>query len=119
MPLQRAQRIRSLNRQVGLDLTLEALPDEHEARFFWQQRGWPDVTIEVTLYAMQALAHPTPEARQAIRGQIVTAQSILGRPPRTFDDWLRAHSSQLRASSPVHRDSGEGRNPWAGPVNQR
>lgn len=66
---------------------LAPLSTVEQARTHWRHLGWPDVTIEVTLYAMQALEGAGP----ALRAQIATARALLGREPRGFADWLNDH----------------------------
>lgn len=90
-----AERVAIVNEVLGTDLRLEAIADQDDARRFWRGQGWPEVTIDVTLYAMQAFHRLSDETRGAIDAQITTAEALLGRRPRTFHDWVTAHASFL------------------------
>ncbi|RDI49923.1 NAD(P)H-binding protein [Nocardia mexicana] len=51
----------------------------------WRNEGWPEDTIAVMLYALPAFAaHPD---NPALRGQEQRARTLLGRAPRTFQEW--------------------------------
>lgn len=89
------ERFARLNETAGGHHRLRPLVDEQEARTYWSDNGWPDTTIDVTLYAMRAFRHAP--VREAIRRQVTAAERLLGRPPRTFDDWLKDHAAALTA----------------------
>lgn len=88
-------RFACLNEVMGRRHRLVPLANEQEARYYWRSRGWPDITIGVTLYAMQAFQQASEATRQAVDSQISTAAKLLGRAPRTFTDWIRDHSITL------------------------
>lgn len=89
------ERVDCLNDVLGIDLRLEPLRDEDEARRYWQSQGWPNDIIAVTLFAMQAFHHASEETRRAVRSQIATTEALLGRRARSFRDWLSDHASAL------------------------
>jgi uncharacterized protein YbjT (DUF2867 family) len=76
-------RVALISDAIGKPVRLEELsPDE--ARRQWREEGWPAETIEVTLWAQaQFLAHPLPPGPAIER--------VLGRPARTFAQWLDRH----------------------------
>lgn len=87
-----AGRLRLIGERLGREVRLTELPTAEAARDRWRGQGWPDVTIDVTLYAMQAFAE-SPAAVAAIRRQEELAAVLLGRPPLTFADWLTGNLS--------------------------
>jgi uncharacterized protein YbjT (DUF2867 family) len=90
------ERLRLLGQALGRELHLEALPSEAAARAFWKEQGWPDDTIEVTFYAEKTFAAHLEQMRGIIAEQEKTAAQILGRPIRTFSDWLAEHAEEFR-----------------------
>ncbi len=82
------QRAGLISEAIGEAITVDEMtPDE--ARLVWRSQGWPEETIEVTLWAQsQFLAQP------AISDP--TVERILGRAPRTFADWLQRHVEAFR-----------------------
>lgn len=92
----RLERIETL---TGTRARLEPLRGQDEARAHWRAGGWPDVTIDVTLYAMDAFRHASKETRAAVDLQITTAETLLGRRTRTFGDWLQDNDAAF-ASAP-------------------
>lgn len=79
---------------------LDPLTSEEQARAHWREQGWPETTIDVTLYAMRAFEQASAVTTDAIAAQIDTAARVLGRPPRTFLDWLEDHAACF-ATAPV------------------
>lgn len=77
------QRASLIAEAIGEALTFEDLtPDE--ARLLWRSQGWPEETIEVTLWAQsQFLIQPSISDP--------TVERVLGRAPRAFADWLQRH----------------------------
>lgn len=57
-----------------------------QAVSYWQSKGWPEVTIGVTLFAMRAFRDASDATRQVVASQMATAEKLLGRRPRTFSD---------------------------------
>lgn len=93
----------SINELLDARLRLEPLRSEDEARAHWRSHGWPHDTIAVTLYAMQAFRNASATTRDAVHSQIATAERLLGRPPRTFRDWLTDHLPVPPTDSSPHR----------------
>lgn len=79
-----------VNELLDAGLRLEPLRSQDEARAYWRSCGWPDDTIAVTLYAMTAFRDASAATRAVVDSQIATAERLLGRPARTFRDWLTA-----------------------------
>ena len=82
-PISARARAALISDAIGTPVRLEELsPDE--ARRRWLEEGWPAETIEVTLWAQtEFLAHPLPPNP--------TIDRVLGRPARTFPQWLASH----------------------------
>ncbi len=66
------------------------------ARQAWVGDGWPEVTVEVTLYAMGTFAANAHTVVPVVQQQIDLARSLLGRGPRSFADWLSSHVTAFR-----------------------
>lgn len=98
-----AERARQLGGVIGRPVRLAELGTEDVARERWREHGWPDVTIETTLWIARQYAANLDQNLAVIAGQRETAQRILGRPTRTFADWLAAHSACFASSSPDPR----------------
>jgi uncharacterized protein YbjT (DUF2867 family) len=89
------ERVRLIGAAIGRDVPLEELTTAEAARQMWVARGWSEVTVEVTLYAMSTLAD-TPAVVPAIQQQIDVTRSLLGRRPHSFADWLSSHVNAFR-----------------------
>ena len=88
-----AERARQLGEVIGRPVRLAELETEDDARECWREQGWPEVTIETTLWIARHYAANLDRNLMALTGQQETAQRILGRPTRTFADWLATHSA--------------------------
>jgi hypothetical protein len=75
---------------------LQELTTAEAARRAWVGDGWPEVTVDVTLYAMSTFAANAHTAVPVIERQIDLARSLLGRGPRSFADWLSSHVDAFR-----------------------
>lgn len=95
MPLSTRSRIRSIATALGRDIaTADLAPDE--SRAIWQRRGWPDGAIDVTLYALEEYGARFAELVQWTLDQRPTVHDIIGRPLRTYDDWVRENIDHFR-----------------------
>jgi uncharacterized protein YbjT (DUF2867 family) len=91
-----ADRLRSISRALARDVRWQPLPSDDAAREHWRREGWPEVTIEVTLWASKELGRRTDASREILARQEATAARLLGRPTRTFDQWLDDHVQDFR-----------------------
>jgi predicted DCC family thiol-disulfide oxidoreductase YuxK len=85
-----SERLRLISKALDKELHLEAL-DADEAYTLWQSQGWPDDTIEVTLWAFQEFARNSDTSRASIATYEATAASLIRHPVRTFTQWLTEH----------------------------
>lgn len=90
-----AARARQLSEVIGRPVQLVELETADDARERWREQGWPDITIETTLWIAARYAADLDRNLTAVAGQQGTAQRILGRPTRTFADWLATHSASF------------------------
>lgn len=65
------------------------------ARKLWKSLGWPDDTIEVTLWASQEFAANRDVTKKHIAEYENTTKHILGRSPRTFSQWVSDHIEEF------------------------
>ena len=86
-----AERARLIGAATGKPVRLEELTSPEAARQAWAGDGWPDVTIEVTLYAMTAFSAKARANIPIIEQQIDRARKLLGRRPHSFGDWLASN----------------------------
>ncbi|MFJ3828915.1 SDR family oxidoreductase [Streptomyces sp. NPDC090046] len=87
-PLSTRARVRSIAAALGRDIgTVDLAPDD--GRAVWRGLGWPEGAIEVTLYALAEYGARYPELLRWTLDQRPSVQDIIGRPPRTYDDWVR------------------------------
>ncbi|GAA1195908.1 hypothetical protein [Prauserella alba] len=78
------ERIAALGAALGAEPKLvELTADEAVER--WRRDGWPEDTIGVMLYALPAFAAQPDNL--GLREQEETARVLLGRAPRTFQQW--------------------------------
>lgn len=89
------ERFDAVNDVLAGTARLETLADEETARRHWRERGWPEVTVDVTLFAMTAFAAQADSMRTLLAPQLDATARILGRPPRTFRDWLARHAGEF------------------------
>ncbi|MEV5103769.1 NAD(P)H-binding protein [Streptomyces massasporeus] len=94
-PLSTRSRIRTIATALKRDIdTVELTPDE--SREAWRRLGWPDGAIDVTLYALEEYGARFAELAQWTHDQRPSVQDIIGRPLRTYDDWVREHIDRFR-----------------------
>jgi uncharacterized protein YbjT (DUF2867 family) len=91
-----AERARAIGAAIGRPVELEDLATAETARRAWAADGWPEVTVEVTLYGMRTFATAAETVVPVIQRQIDLAGSLLGRRPRSFADWLGDHVAAFR-----------------------
>jgi uncharacterized protein YbjT (DUF2867 family) len=90
------ERVALLREAIDHDVALQAVPSVEDARRLWRARGWPEVTIDVTLYAEGEFAARPDFYREVIGAQVEHTERLLGRPVRTFADWLTRHAGDFR-----------------------
>ncbi|MET9323444.1 NAD(P)H-binding protein [Streptomyces sp. NPDC003038] len=94
-PLSTRSRVRSIAAALRCDIdTVQLAPDE--SRAIWQHLGWPDGAIDVTLYALEEYGARFAELAQWTLDQQPSVQDIIGRPPRTYDDWVSENIDAFR-----------------------
>ncbi|MFJ6050664.1 SDR family oxidoreductase [Streptomyces sp. NPDC092307] len=94
-PLSTRARIRSIGAALGRDLgTVDLTPDE--CRAVWRGLGWPEGAIDVTLFALEVYGARYAELLRWTLDQRPSVQDVIGRPPRTYDDWVREHIDVFR-----------------------
>ncbi len=94
-PLSTRSRIRAVATALGRDIGAVGLtPDESRAA--WKRRGWPDGAVEVTLYALEEYGARYAELLKWTLDQRPSVQDVIGRPPRTYADWVREHLDVFR-----------------------
>ncbi|MBF6300466.1 NAD(P)H-binding protein [Nocardia amamiensis] len=94
-PLSTRARILSIARAIRRDVGhVELTPDQ--SRAIWRRNGWPPGAIDVTLYALQEYTIHLAALTQWTRDQRPSVQEIIGRPPRTFDEWAVEHAGLFR-----------------------
>lgn len=94
-PLSTRARIRSIATALGRDIGTVELAAE-ESRAIWRRRGWPDGAIAVTLYALEEYGARFDELVQWTVDQRPSVQEIIGRPMRTYDDWVKENIDAFR-----------------------
>ncbi|MBQ1098939.1 NAD(P)H-binding protein [Streptomyces sp. b94] len=62
----------------------------------WRRLGWPDGAIDVTLYALEEYGARFTELLQWTFDQRPSVRDIIGRPPRTYDDWVSENIDSFR-----------------------
>lgn len=95
LPVSTRERVACLAAALDREIDLVALT-EAEARQRWHAQGWPVSAIDVTLYALQEYAARLTELTQWTLDQRPTVAEIIGRPPRTFEDWAMENSDEFR-----------------------
>jgi hypothetical protein len=81
---------------LGHPVPIEAIDSDDRAHQLWTAQGWPEVTIEVTLFAERYFEEHHDEVEPVISAQIQAAEGLLGRPVRTFRDWAADHLQHFR-----------------------
>ncbi|QOV33337.1 NAD(P)H-binding protein [Streptomyces ferrugineus] len=94
-PLSTRSRVRSIATALGRDIdTVDLAPDQ--SRAIWRRLGWPDGAIDVTLYALEEYGAHFAELVQWTLDQRPSVQDIIGRPLRTYDDWVSENVDSFR-----------------------
>ncbi|WP_369275478.1 SDR family oxidoreductase [Streptomyces sp. R11] len=94
-PLSTRSRIRSIATALGREIgTVDLSADE--SRAIWRRRGWPDGAIDVTLYALEEYGARFDELLQWTVDQRPSVRDIIGRPMRTYDDWVSENIDSFR-----------------------
>ena len=89
-PVSTRSRVAGIAAATGRDIELlELTPDQ--ARAIWREQGWPDGAIDVTLFALEEYGTRLAELTQWTNDQRPTVAEIIGRRPRTYDDWAKEH----------------------------
>ncbi|WP_051774216.1 SDR family oxidoreductase [Streptomyces sp. NRRL S-237] len=87
-PLSTRARVRSIGAALGRDIgTVDLAPDD--CRAVWRGLGWPEGAIDVTLYALEAYGARYAELLRWTLDQRPAVQEVIGRPLRTYDEWVR------------------------------
>ncbi|OEJ35387.1 SDR family oxidoreductase [Streptomyces subrutilus] len=95
LPLSTRSRIESIAAALGHDIdTVDLRPDE--SRAVWQRLGWPDSAIDVTLYALKEYGTRYAELVQWTLDQRPTVKSIIGRPLRSYAEWVSENIDVFR-----------------------
>ncbi|MFJ3840695.1 SDR family oxidoreductase [Streptomyces sp. NPDC090054] len=94
-PLSTRSRVRSITSALGRDIdAVELAPDE--SRAIWRHRGWPGGAIDVTLYALEEYGARFAELARWTADQRPSVEDIIGRPMRTYDEWVRENIDSFR-----------------------
>ncbi|GAA0927579.1 SDR family oxidoreductase [Nonomuraea longicatena] len=95
LPISSLSRVRSIAEAIGRDIdAVELTPSE--SRAIWQRRGWPDSGIDVTLYALEEYFAQLAELTRWTLEQRPSMKEIIGRSPRTYDDWAIENADRFR-----------------------
>ncbi|MGW3326426.1 hypothetical protein [Streptomyces virginiae] len=87
-PLSTRARIRSIGAALGRDIgTVDLAPDG--CRALWRDLGRPEGAIDVTLFALEVHGARYAELLRWTLGQRPSVQEVIGRPLRTYDEWVR------------------------------
>jgi len=92
-----AERLRLISEALGKNVQLEELISDDLARTFWKSQGWPDITIEVTLWAAKEFTAHMETNKQHLRKQEEITEHLVCRSPRTFSDWVTEHIEDFSA----------------------
>lgn len=95
LPLSTRSRVRSIADAIGRDIRGIELTAA-ESRAVWQRNGWPDGAIDVTLYALQEYGARLAELTEWTLTQRPSVTDIIGRPPRTYDEWAVENAHLFR-----------------------
>ncbi|MGW7277751.1 SDR family oxidoreductase [Streptomyces sp. NPDC054844] len=94
-PLSTRSRAGSIATALGRDIgTVDMTADESRAN--WRRLGWPDGAIDVTLYALEEYGARFAELLQWTFDQRPSVRDIIGRPLRTYDDWVSENIDSFR-----------------------
>jgi uncharacterized protein YbjT (DUF2867 family) len=97
-----ADRARQLGSALAREIQIVPLGSAEQAQAYWRNHGWPEITIQVTLFAATAYATDQGHIRPVLQRQITDTEQILQRPVRSFEDWLADHLDAFR-NAPCER----------------
>lgn len=87
IPIRTKERVQLISKAIGHEIVMEELtPDQ--AREHWRNQGWPDGTIEVTLYALEEYGKDPDKYIKWTNEQRPSVEQIIGRSVRTYDQWV-------------------------------
>ncbi|MET7708358.1 NAD(P)H-binding protein [Micromonospora sp. NPDC005413] len=95
LPLSTRSRVRSIADAIGRDIRGIDMTAA-ESRAVWQRNGWPDGAIDVTLYALEEYGARLTELTEWTLTQRPSVAEIIGRPPRTYDEWAVENAHLFR-----------------------
>lgn len=95
LPLSTRSRVRSIADAIGRDIQAIEVTAA-ESREVWQRNGWPDGAIDVTLYALEEYGLRRAELTEWTLAQRPSVSDIIGRPPRTYDEWAAENADLFR-----------------------
>ncbi|WP_036529434.1 SDR family oxidoreductase [Nocardia sp. CNY236] len=95
LPLSTRSRVRSIADAIGHAIHAIELT-AGESRAAWQRNGWPDGAVDVTLYALREYGNRLPELTEWSLAQSPSVRDIIGRPPRTYDEWAVENADLFR-----------------------
>ncbi|MFB6821311.1 SDR family oxidoreductase [Streptomyces virginiae] len=94
-PLSTRARIRSIGAALGRDIdTVDLAPDD--CRALWRGLGWPEGAIDVTLFALEVYGARYAELLRWTLDRRPSVREVIGRPLRTYDEWVREHIDTFR-----------------------
>ncbi|WP_053202871.1 SDR family oxidoreductase [Jiangella muralis] len=97
-PISTRSRVRNIAKAIGRDIA-EVELTAPAGRENWRRHGWPDSGIDVTLYALEEYGTQLAELTRWTLDQRPSVQEIIGRPPRTYDDWAAENAGRFRRGS--------------------
>jgi len=95
VPISTKERVQLISQAIGREILMEELtPDQ--AREHWRNQGWPDDTIEVTLYALDEYGkYPDKYFKWTVE-QCPSVEQVIGRPVRTYGQWVYEHINEFQ-----------------------
>ena len=95
LPLSTRSRVQSIADAIGRDIKAIEVTAA-ESRAAWRRHGWPDGAIDVTLYALGEYGVRLTELTEWTLAQKPSVREIIGRPPRTYDEWAIKNAHLFR-----------------------
>lgn len=95
LPLSTRSRVSGVADAIARDIRAVSVPAA-ESRATWRRNGWPDGAIDVTLYALEEYCLRLAELTEWTVAQRPSVADIIGRPPRTFDEWAAENADRFR-----------------------
>lgn len=100
LPISTRSRVVALEKSLGRNIATEELtPDQ--ARAAWHRLGWPSGAVEVTLFALEAYGIRLKELTEWTIAQSPSVEAMIGRPPRSFEQWACENVGAYAALRPV------------------